>query len=227
MDEAERKGRKFPRKTPIIRPQKNPTEWRANVTQLANADGSPWTAPTPSSSPAEVEGRRQIVDFFQFLRESAPGFENAYILEIAPQVGVRETRRVVGDYQLTEDDVLSCASFDDTIGVNGWMVEAHVAGDIVFKWQDIPASRGFNHLPYRMIVPQQVDNLLVAGRCASMTHMGQSAARVSGGCFVMGRPRVQRPIFRCGPAAVRASSTSRCCSRRSSVMEPISGGRSE
>ena len=140
MEEAERKGRIFPRKTPIIRPQKNPMEWRANVTQLANPDGTPVDCTDAEQlSWAEVEGRRQIVDFFQFLRESAPGFENAYILEIAPQVGVRETRRVVGDYQLTEDDVLSCASFDDTIGVNGWMVEAHVAGDILFKWQDIPA----------------------------------------------------------------------------------------
>lgn len=188
MEEAERGGRKFPRKTPIIRPQKNPMEWRANVTQLANLDGSPVDCTNAEQlSAAEVEGRRQIVDFFQFLRESAPGFEQAYILEIAPQVGVRETRRVLGGYQLTEDDVLSCASFEDTIGVNGWMVEAHVAGDIAFKWQDIPHCRGFNHLPYRMIVARQIDNLLVAGRCASMTHMGQSAARVSGACFVMGQ----------------------------------------
>jgi len=188
MEEAERGGRKFPRKTPIIRPQKNPMEWRANVTQLANPDGSPVDCTNAEQlSAAEVEGRRQIVDFFQFLRASAPGFERAYILEIAPQVGVRETRRVLGAYQLTEDDVLACASFEDTIGVNGWMVEAHVAGDIAFKWQDIPRCRGFNHLPYRMIVPRQIDNLLVAGRCASMTHMGQSAARVSGACFVMGQ----------------------------------------
>jgi hypothetical protein len=188
MEEAERRGRKFPRKTPIIRPQKNPMEWRANVTQLANPDGSPVDCTNAIQlSAAEVEGRRQIVDFFEFLRSSAPGFEQAYILEIAPQVGVRETRRVLGEYQLTEDDVLRCASFDDTIGVNGWMVEAHVAGDIAFKWQDIPNVRGFNHLPYRMVVPQRIDNLLVAGRCASMTHMGQSAARVSGACFVMGQ----------------------------------------
>ena len=62
-----------------------------------------------------------------------------------------------------------------------------MAGDVARRWPDIPGSRGFNHLPYRMIVPRQVDNLLVAGRCASMTHMGQSAARVSGGCFVMGQ----------------------------------------
>lgn len=188
MGEAEKRGRRFPRKTPIIRPQKNPAEWRANVTQLANADGSPVDGTNAAQlSDAEVQGRRQIVDFFQFLRECAPGFQNAYLLEIAPQVGVRETRRVLGEYQLTEEDVLQCASFDDSIGVNGWMIEEHVAGNIAFKWQDIPHSRGFNHLPYRMLLPLQVDNLLVAGRCASMTHMGQSAARVSGACFVMGQ----------------------------------------
>ena len=188
MNEAEKTGRRFPRKTPIIRPQKNPSEWRANVTQLANADGHPVDGTDAAQlSAAEVEGRRQIVDFFQFLRESAPGFENSYILEIAPQVGVRETRRIVGEYQLTEDDVLQCTSFEDGIGVNGWMIEEHVAGNISFRWQDIPNCRGFNHLPYRMLLPQRVDNLLVAGRCASMTHIGQAAARVSGGCFVMGQ----------------------------------------
>ncbi len=188
MEKAEQLGRKFPRKSPIIRPQKNPAEWRANVTQLANADGSPVDGTDAwQLSAAEVQGRQQIVDFFSFLRESAPGFEKAYLLEIAPQVGIRETRRVIGDYQLTESDVLTCASFDDSIGVNGWMVEQHVAGNIVFKWQDIPNCRGFNHLPYRMLLPRGIDNLLVAGRCASMTHGGQSAARVSGGCFAMGQ----------------------------------------
>jgi hypothetical protein len=128
-----------------------------------------------------------VVDFLGFLRRWVPGFENSYLLEIAPQVGVRETRRVMGHYQLSEDDVLQCASFDDSIGVNGWPIEAHVAGDVVFKFQDIPNSRGYNQLPWRMLVPRQIDNLLVAGRCASMTHMGQSAARVSGPCFAMGQ----------------------------------------
>ena len=158
------------------------------MTQLANADGSPVDGTIAAQlSNAEVEGRRQIVDFFGFLRESAPGFENAYIVDIAPQVGIRETRRVVGDYQLGEADVLGCASFGDTVGVNGWMIEEHVAGNVAFKWQDIPNCRGFNHLPYHMLLPLDVDNLLVAGRCASMTHRGQSAARVSGSCFVMGQ----------------------------------------
>jgi hypothetical protein len=115
-----------------------------------------------------------------------PAFANAYIVDIPPQIGIRETRRVLGDYVLTEEDVLGCASFDDTIGVNGWPIEDHVAGDVVFRWPDIPGSRGFNHLPYRMLVPTGLDNLYVVGRCASMTHGGQSAARVSGACFVMG-----------------------------------------
>lgn len=188
MQEAEARGSTFPRKSPIIRPQKNPAEWRANVTQLANAQGGPVDGTDALQlSAAEVEGRRQVVDFFRFLRESAPGFENAYLLEIAPQVGVRETRRIVGEVQLTEDDVLQCASFADCIGVNGWMVEEHVAGNVAFRWPHDPRGRGFNHLPYRMLLPLKVDNLLVAGRCASMTHGGQSAARVSGGCFVMGQ----------------------------------------
>jgi len=187
MEQAEKDGHRFARKAPIIRPQKNPAEWRANVTQVSNPDGSAVDGTDAwQLSAGEMQGRRQIADFIRFLRGYAPGFEQAYLLDIAPQLGIRETRRIVGAYQLTEDDVLGCASFDDTIGVNGWMIEAHVAGNVVFKFPDIPRVRGFNHLPYRMILPQQVDNLLVAGRCASMTHMGQSAARVTGACFVMG-----------------------------------------
>lgn len=182
-----RAGRNFPRKTPIIRPQHHEIEWRVNLTQVANADGTAVDGTDAVQlSAGEIEGRRQIGAAFALLREGIPGFSNAYIVDIPPQLGVRETRRVMGDYVLTEGDVLGCASFPDTIGVNGWPVEDHVAGDVVFRWPDIPGSRGFNHLPYRMLLPRGLDNLFVVGRCASMTHGGQSAARVSGACFVMG-----------------------------------------
>lgn len=188
MAEAVERGtHTFPRKGAIVRPQKNPIEWRANMTQLKSADGRALDATDARQlSQGEIEGRRQAWDVFQFVRQATPGFERAYIVEIGPQLGVRETRRVQGDYQLSEADVLSCASFEDSIGVNGWPIEAHVAGDVVFKFPPIPQSRGFNQLPYRMIVPLGTENLFVAGRCASMTHEGQSAARVSGACFVMG-----------------------------------------
>jgi hypothetical protein len=186
MAQAAKDGARFPRKQPIIRPQKHETEWRVNVTQVANPDGSPVDGTDAESlTHGEVEGRRQALEFFEFLRR-APGFENAYIVDIAPQLGIRETRRIRGAYQLSEADVLECASFPDSIGVNGWPVEEHVRGDVLFRWPKIPESRGYNQLPYRMLLPLGVDNLLVAGRCASMTHGGQSAARVSGACFVMG-----------------------------------------
>jgi hypothetical protein len=186
MEEAERKGRRFPRKKPIVRPQPNPSEWRANLTQIRNPDGSAVSGIDAGQLAwGEAEGRRQVWDTFRFIKDTTPGFERAYIADIAPQIGIRETRRVTGEYILTEDDVLDCADFADAIGVNGWPVEDHVAGNVDFRFQRKP--RGYNQLPYRMIVPLGVDNLLVAGRCASMTHGGQSAARVSGPCFVMGQ----------------------------------------
>jgi hypothetical protein len=188
MLQAEAEGRyKFPRKTPIVRPQKSGIEWRVNLTQLANRDGNAMDGTDALElSEAEVLGRRQIASVAGFLRE-VPGFEQSYIVDIAPQVGIRETRRVRGHYELTESDVLDCASFDDTIGVNGWPLELHMKGDVEFRWPKIPESRGFNHLPYRMTVPVGLENVWVAGRCASMSHEAQSAARVTGACFVMGQ----------------------------------------
>ncbi|MBB3675043.1 FAD-dependent oxidoreductase [Modestobacter versicolor] len=189
MDEAEQAGtHRFPRKKPIVRPQRNPLEWRANLTQLSNADGSAIDGTDVEQlTRGELQGRQQVFDAFAFIRDRTPGFGSSYIVDIAPQVGIRETRRVVGDHVLTEDDVLDCVDFPDTIGVNGWPVEAHVAGTVEFRWQRGEDSRGFNQLPYRMLLPQRVDNLLVVGRCASMTQMGQSSARVTGPCFAMGQ----------------------------------------
>jgi hypothetical protein len=188
MDEAERAGtHTFPRKRPIVRPQRNPLEWRANLTQLSNPDGSAVDGTDVDQlTHGELQGRQQVLDAFTFIRDHAPGFGGSYIVDLAPQIGIRETRRIVGRYQLTEDDVLDCADFPDTIGVNGWPVEAHVARTVEFRWQRGQNPRGFNQLPFRMIVPERVGNLYVAGRCASMTHAAQSAARVTGPCFAMG-----------------------------------------
>jgi hypothetical protein len=188
MDEAERAGtHSFPRKRPIVRPQRNPLEWRANLTQLGNPDGSAVDGTDVDQlTHGELTGRQQVLHAFTFIRDHTPGFGQSYIVDLAPQIGIRETRRIVGPYQLSEDDVLDCADFDDTIGVNGWPVEAHVAGTVEFRWQRGDDPRGFNHLPFRMIVPERVDNLYVVGRCASMTHGGQSSARVTGPCFAMG-----------------------------------------
>src|SRR6266478_1637461 len=187
MEKAEAAGtHHFPRKAAIVRPQSSQIEWRVNFTQLAREDGTAINGLEPDDlTRGEIDGRRQAVEAFKFLR-TVPGFEKSYIVDLPPQLGIRETRRIVGGYMLSGEDVLGCASFDDSIGVNSWPMESHVAGDVIFTFPPIPESRGFNELPFRMLTPEGLDNLLVAGRCASMTHDGQSAARVSGACFAMG-----------------------------------------
>jgi hypothetical protein len=178
---------RFPREGAILRPQIDPREWRANVTQIRNAKGDAMNGVDARElSDGEVEGRRQIGEYFRFLKAEVPGFEQSAIVEIAPQVGIRETRRIEGLYALTGEDILSSARFDDSIGINAWPMEMHAAGKIEWAFPR-DQTRTYNQLPWRMLVPRGVDNLLVAGRCASMTHEGQSAARASGGCFVMGQ----------------------------------------
>ena len=113
-----------------------------------------------------------------------PGFEDAYLLETAPQIGIRETRRIVGEHVLSGEDVLSCRDFDDSIGCNGWPLEEHIEGGA--KWTFIQ-GRGYHQIPYGTTLPRGVDNLLVAGRCASTTQDGQASLRVSGPCFAMGQ----------------------------------------
>jgi hypothetical protein len=185
MAEAETAGAfRFPRRSAYINPQPHDGEWRANVTQLSRADGRAVDATDHAElSAAEVDGRRQVVEFHRFLRERVPGFERSYLLEIAAQLGIRETRRIRGRYELTVDDVLGLRDFDDAIGINGWPVEKHVRGDT--EWTFL-GGRGYHALPYGMLVVAGRDNLLVAGRCASATHDAQASIRVSGPCFVMG-----------------------------------------
>lgn len=195
MDEALADGSfAFPRRGAIVRPMPHNDEWRVNVTQLKTADGRAVDGTSAAElSAAEADGRRQAVAFLAFLRARVPGFERAYLLELAPQVGIRETRRLVGEATLLGADVTGCtdAVGNDAIGVNGWPLEMHVAGDVVWRWPP-EGSRGYCQLPFGMLVPRRGDasgarNVLAAGRCASMTHEGHSAARVSGACFAMGQ----------------------------------------
>jgi hypothetical protein len=137
-------------------------------------------------SAGEVEGRRQVVEYLRFLRAEVPGFERAELIDVGTQLGVRETRRVQGAYRLSGDDVLNGAHFDDSIGLNAWPIERHAQGRIEWAFPR-DANNSFNQLPWRMLLPLKVRNLLVAGRCASMEHEGQSAARASGACFAMGQ----------------------------------------
>ena len=174
----------LPRKTGVLGSQPHAGEWRVNLTQISRdgtpIDGSDWN----DLGFAETEGRRQSQEYFRFLKDRVPGFENSYLLETAPQVGIRETRRIVGEYVLSKDDILSCRDFEASIGCNGWPLEQHLKGSA--KWTFL-GGRGNHQIPYGTTLPKGVDNLLVAGRCASTTPEGQASLRVSGPCFAMGQ----------------------------------------
>lgn len=186
MAEAEAAGEApFPRRSAYINPQPHAGEWRANVTQIGWDGRALDGTDAFELSYGEVEGRRQIERFFDFLKRRVPGFENAYLLDVAPQLGIRETRRLRGRYQLTRDDVVGGRSFDDAIGVNAWPVEIHSRGDTSWTFLE---GRGYHDIPYAALLPDAgaPTNLLVAGRCASATHEAQASLRVTGPCFVMG-----------------------------------------
>ena len=132
----------------------HPTEWRVNVTQLKSANGRALDGTDADELTAgEIEGRRQALAFFEFLKREAPGFAEAYIVDMPPQLGIRETRRVAGRYQLTGDDVLSCASFRRHHRRQRLADRSPCGGRRGLAIGRKPGSRGFNHLPYRMLVP--------------------------------------------------------------------------
>lgn len=102
----------------------------------------------------------------------------------ASMIGVRETRRLSGEYVLTGDDVVQGAKFEDAIACCSAPVEEHTAGRDV-NWRFLK-SGDYYQIPYRSLIPRKMDNLLVAGRCSSATHEAQASARNSAQCMAMG-----------------------------------------
>ncbi len=134
---------------------------------------------------AEIEGRRQAFEYERFLRDNIPGYEQARIVALSTQIGVRETRRVCGEYRLTREDVLSARKFDDVIGLCGAPIEDHRAGRGT-RWAYLPEGETVD-IPYRTLVPQKAEGLLVAGRCFSATHDAHASVRSMAQCMAMGQ----------------------------------------
>jgi len=123
-----------------------------------------------------AECYRQIEAYAKFLKECIPGFENSYINAISPMLGVRETRHILGGYCLTGDDVLNDIHFEDSIAVDMAALDIHdVSGALVRFEGACPYE-----IPYRCLVPQNVEQLLVAGRCISVDHVAHGRTRNMG-----------------------------------------------
>lgn len=152
-----------------------------------NDGADPWQL-----SAAQTDGRAAIERLTAFCRKYLPGCEIAFIGVVAPMVGIRETRRIVGEYTLTVEDILDCRKFPDSICRNHYPVDIHsVKGGARLLHEREGTAPYFDkdawhEIPFRCIVPQGVSNLLVPGRAASSTFEAQSSIRVQQNCHTMG-----------------------------------------
>jgi glycine/D-amino acid oxidase-like deaminating enzyme len=152
-----------------------------HMTRIPNVDA---TDPVELTR-AELEGRRQVREYHRFLRDRVPGFEASVLVGTSPAIGVRESRRVHGDYRLTRDDVLAGRRFPDEIALCGAPIEDHGAGGDT-EWRYVTEG-GVYGIPYRALVPLGAEGLLVAGRCFSSTHDAHASARSMATCMAMGQ----------------------------------------
>ncbi len=133
------------------------------------------------------EGTLQAYQIVEFFRRRMPGFEKAYVSETAQQPGVRETRRILGDYVLTAEDVIEGRDFEDEIARGCWGIDIHdpVTMHGVTPMPHFNLSRSYG-IPYRCITPRGIRNLYIAGRPISATHEAFSSSRINGSCIALG-----------------------------------------
>lgn len=136
---------------------------------------------------ATLEGRRQVQLSVEVFRKHIPGFENATLIDTAATIGLRESRRIVGEYVLTAEEIMGQRQFADSIGYGSFFVDIHNLDGPGMDRETYRPQSGFRYqMPYRCLVPLKVDNLLVAGRCISVTHRALGSTRVMVTCMVQG-----------------------------------------
>jgi hypothetical protein len=183
MEEGIRTGTwSLPRVSGSYSPLPQPGTVHANMTRVYLTD-----AIDPESlTRADIEGRRLALLYAKFLCMCVPGFEHAHLAGLPPQVGIRETRRIIGEYVLTGDDVLGGRTFDDAVCLASWPIELHdPAGPDTIR-RHLEGDQTYQ-IPYRCQVPLAVEQLLVAGRCLSSTREGNGSARVMAYAMAMGQ----------------------------------------
>jgi glycine/D-amino acid oxidase-like deaminating enzyme len=136
-------------------------------------------------SAAEIEGRAQALEYIRFLRDCVPGYRNAELASFGTQIGIRESRRIIGDYVLSREDVLAARQFEDQIGLCGAPIEVHGAGDVT-RWEYLPDGECVG-IPYRTLLPGNLENVFVAGRCFSASHDAHASVRSMAQCMAMGQ----------------------------------------
>lgn len=141
-----------------------------------------------SLTEAEMQGRSDAWTMFERWKKNVPGFEHAYFVASGPYIGIRETRRIVGQYVLTEEDIRAARSFEDAVATGCWYLDRHPNEVTAGAAQQ---EAGFQpepyDIPYRTLLPQRVSNLLVAGRCHSASYTASTSTRVTATAMALGQ----------------------------------------
>jgi hypothetical protein len=150
-----------------------PDTFHFNTTRVVGRDGTS----TVDMTAAELEGRRQAAALFDLFRSKSPRFKNAHLIKMGVQIGVRESRRVMGEYVLTVEDIFAARKFEDGIARSNYPVDIHNPTGEGTVCHPVPPGE-FYEIPYRCLVPRNVDNLLIGSRCISATHEAHASLRV-------------------------------------------------
>lgn len=136
---------------------------------------------------AEIEGRREVQSLLKLLRDYLPQFKNVQLDATGPHIGIRESRRILGEYCLSKEDILASRRFPDGICTATFWIDIHQQTGNNQDTQHGEALAPNYQIPFRCLVPRKIDNLLVAGRCISGTFEAHASYRVTGNCVAMGQ----------------------------------------
>jgi hypothetical protein len=159
-----------------------PDEVTVNMTRVVDID----PLDPDDLTRAEVEARGQAMQLFEFFKTRVPGFEDSRIAATATQIGIRESRRIVGEYTLTRDDVLQGKHFDDAVARSAYPIDIHNPSGTGTQTHRLRPGDSYE-IPYRCLVPAKVDRLLVAGRCISTTHEALASTRLTPTVMTLGQ----------------------------------------
>ena len=165
----------------LINPRENILVFKTPIHNVLHFNTTRVVRKNPTSpeevTEAEVLARKQVYEIYDFMKKHADGLENSFLMMTAAEIGVRESRMIVGDYVLSEEDCRNCVKFEDAIAACNYDIDIHNPEGTGTSHYYFPAGAYYT-IPYRSLIPKQAENMLVAGRCISSDHGAQASYRI-------------------------------------------------
>ncbi len=165
----------------ILNPRENILAFKTTQRGIVHLNTTRIAKKNPTSAKeltdAELEAREQAYEIYKFIKENAKGAEGAYMLSTGSEIGIRESRKIVGEYTLTGKEAIECAKFTDTIAVSNYDIDIHNPEGTGTSHYYFKEGEYF-HIPYRTLIPKGAENILVVGRCISCDHEAQASIRI-------------------------------------------------